>query len=72
MKNEQSDNQREKDIQTVCSAILSIGIDSTGDYGPGGQCPFCCAPCRWNDDISEVSHKLDCAYLVAKDLSTGF
>lgn len=67
-----TDEQREKDIQSVCQAILNKDIDSTGDYGPGGQCPFCYAPCGWNCTIDEIGHNPDCAYLIAKDLSIGF
>lgn len=62
---------REKDIQKLCQGILEMGIQSTGDYGPGGECPFCFEPCSWNASLDEVEHKLDCIYLIAKDLSTN-
>jgi hypothetical protein len=64
--------QREADIQKLCNAVLEKGIESTGDHGPGGQCPFCYVSCGWNQQMHEFTHKPDCAYLIAKDLSTGY
>jgi hypothetical protein len=64
-------DQREKDIQSICEGVLIIGIRSTGDYGPGGECPFCFSPCSWNAAMDEVIHEQNCIYLIAKDLSTG-
>jgi hypothetical protein len=65
------DSQREKDVQNLCNAILYIGITSTGDYGSGGECPFCLTDCRWDASMDEFTHKPDCAYLIAKDISTN-
>jgi len=65
-------DQREKDIQTVCRGVIDSGIDSTGDYGPGGQCPYCFTPCSWNDSMDDFKHKDDCIYVIAKDLMTGY
>ena len=62
---------REKDIQTLCSAILDMCVQSTGDYGMGGECPFCLKGCRWDDSLSHIKHDPNCAYLIAKDLSTN-
>jgi len=62
---------REEDIQTVCRGVLMVGIVSTGDYGPGGQCPFCYTPCGWNDSMGDFKHSDDCIYVIAKDLMTG-
>lgn len=66
------DEQREKDIQALCDGVLSSGIESTGDYGQGGQCPFCLKDCRWDANIRNIEHERDCIYLIAKDLSTRF
>lgn len=71
MANENLD-EREKDIQKLCEGVLLTGVESTGDYGMGGQCPFCLQMCSWNDTMDKVIHKPDCIYLIAKDLSTGF
>lgn len=70
MKNNNT-NTREEDIQSLCSAVLNMSIESTGDSGMGGQCPLCSRPCRWNDEMSDVIHEPYCAYLIAKDLSTN-
>lgn len=64
--------EREKDIQNLCSAGLDMNIASTGDSGSGGQCPFCYKDCRWDaDSVSDIEHELNCAVLIAKDLSTN-
>ncbi len=65
------DEQREKDIQSLCNGVLSTGVRSTGDSGSGGECPFCYKSCGWNDDLSQIDHKQNCIYLIAKDLSTN-
>lgn len=66
------DEQREKDIQTLCEAVINHQIESTGDYGSGGQCPFCLKDCAWNaEDVSKIEHETDCVVLIAKDLSTN-
>jgi len=65
------DIQREVDIQSLANAVLSCGIESTGDSGSGGQCPFCYKSCAWNaNSLSEIEHERDCAVLIAKDLTT--
>lgn len=67
------DEEREKDIQLLCSAILNMDIQSTGDYGSGAQCPFCYKDCRWDaNNVNEIEHEKNCAVLIARDLSTGF
>lgn len=63
-------DQREEDIQKMCIGILHKSINSTGDYGSGGECPFCFVGCSWDADISQVKHDPECIYLIAKDLST--
>lgn len=64
-------NEREKDIQKLCKGVLETGVQSTGDYGRGGECPFCRMDCRWDASLDEIEHEADCIYLIAKDLSTG-
>ena len=65
-------DEREKDIQTLCNAVLNLSIVNTGDSGSGGMCPFCYKDCRWDaNDVSEIEHESHCAVLIAKDLSTG-
>ena len=63
---------REEDIKYIAKAILETGIQDTGDYGTGAQCPFCGKECR-NDakNVSCIDHWLDCPVLVAKDLMAG-
>jgi len=64
--------QREIDIQKLCDSVKNHHIESTCDYGSGGQCPFCFKACAWNaNDVSEIEHELDCVVLIAKDLSVG-
>jgi len=71
---------REKDVQKLCAAVLNtspICLDNpNGAYET--SCPFC-------DDtehrgggkgpfwakMSDLNHEPDCAYLIAKDLSTN-
>lgn len=72
------DNQREKDIQTLCDAVLDISTlfydNPNGPYE--SSCPFCYSKDYRGGggsiqaSMSEISHKSDCAYLIAKDLST--
>jgi len=65
-------DEREKDIQILCNAVLNVSIVNTGDSGSGGMCPFCYKDCRWDaDDVSDIEHESHCAVLIAKDLSTG-
>ena len=72
--------QREIDVQKLCEAVL----DTSPNYwdNPNGAyettCPFCNAEEHrgggkgsiWAS-MSELDHKSDCAYLIAKDLSTN-
>ena len=62
--------QREKDIQEVCSQIKEMQVlPEKGDCGYT-QCPLCYGSGPWDGEIEEISHELNCAYLIAKDLST--
>ena len=72
--------QREIDVQKLCEVVL----DTSPNYwdNPNGAyettCPFCYAEEHrgggkgsiWAS-MSELDHKSDCAYLIAKDLSTN-
>lgn len=67
------DEQREKDIQDLCNQVLNASPNSR--YNPNGAdtstCPFCYENV-YNMDalIGEIKHSKDCAYLIAKDLSS--
>lgn len=63
---------REKDIQELCKQVKdSAVIPECGDCGYT-MCPLCCGNGPWNaDDLSEIEHEKNCAYLIAKDLSTN-
>ena len=65
------DKDREKDINQLCKAVLELAPRNTGDSGTGAECPFCFEEGNWDGDISDLKHDLDCAYLIAKDLSTN-
>lgn len=70
---------RKKDIQKLCEAVLEISSDwydnPNGAYET--SCPFCSAieyrggGGRPFASMQELKHDQDCAYLIAKDLSTG-
>ena len=65
-------NNREKDIQELCKQVKNASVlPESGDCGYT-MCPFCYAYGPWNaDTVDEIQHDPDCAYLIAKDLSTG-
>ncbi len=65
------DTDREKDINQLCKAVLELAPRNIGDSGTGAECPFCFEEGNWDGDISDMKHDLDCAYLIAKDLSTN-
>mgnify|MGYP003599001533 FL=1 len=72
--------QREIDVQKLCKVVLYTSPDCWDN--PNGAyettCPFCYAKehrgggkgSNWAS-MSELDHKSDCAYLIAKDLSTN-
>lgn len=62
---------REEDIETLCNFVLKMGVTDTGDYGTGGECPFCFMDCDRNEKLSDIKHYVDCPVLVAKDLMAG-
>lgn len=63
-------DQREKDIQELCRQVLEeIYVEQ--DYNNGTcHCPFC-GNASYYDEMSKIDHEQNCAYLIAKDLSTG-
>jgi len=64
-------HERDKKIEKMCEDILIQPKINTGDYGPGGECPFCHEICSWHESMSDIIHEPDCAYIIAKDLSAG-
>ena len=71
--------EREIDVQKLCDAVLEVSPDCWDN--PNGAyettCPFCYAKDYrggsgniWAS-MSELNHKPNCAYLIAKDLSTN-
>lgn len=66
------ESDREKEVQTVCRAVLMMEVKSTGDYASGAECPFCGTECYWAaNDVSEIKHAQNCVVLIAKDLTTN-
>lgn len=66
--------QREKDIQNLCKQVLEA-IPNTHYTGNSDYtlCPFCGVIVHYEEeDIGKLKHSTDCAYLIAKDLRTGF
>jgi|TARA_R110000822_G_scaffold6851_10_gene28673 hypothetical protein len=70
---------REEDIQELCNQVLDTVTvfwdNPNGAYE--NSCPFCSAiEYRGGKnsyaDMRELSHDSDCAYLIAKDLMTGY
>lgn len=68
--------EREKELQELCKQVLNANPDKY--YNPNGAdettCPFCyeknySAGC--NVDIQDIEHTTDCAYNIAKGLSTN-
>lgn len=61
------DEQREKDLQVVCDAVIDLMELMDVKYPKGHWCSFCDAHC---DHYKSIPHKPDCAYLIAKELKT--
>jgi hypothetical protein len=65
--------EREKDLQKLCKAILDDNYsryhenDRDGEYW---ECPFCGNESS-KPTLEEMPHNPNCAYLIAKDLSTN-
>ena len=63
--------QREKDIQELCKQVLENCYPNYNTNNGTSSCPFC-GGTGYKDEMSEIPHDENCAYLIAKDLSTGF
>lgn len=66
--------QRDKDILALAHAVLNMSPNTY--YNPNGAdtstCPICFERVYSADaSISDIKHATDCAYLIAKDLSTN-
>ena len=64
------DHQREEQIKKMRDSILNMCVQSTGDSGMGGECPFCGNSCKWDDSLFDIEHEPDCVFLIARDLKT--
>lgn len=76
---ESRSKEREEDVLKLCEAVLDVSpIYWDNPNGPyETTCPFCDATSYrggngliW-ESMSELNHNSDCAYLLAKDLSTN-
>ena len=73
-------DQRESDILKLCEAVLTTSANYWDN--PNGAYETTCPFCRVEEhrggghdsifaSMSELKHNPECAYLIAKDLSTG-
>lgn len=70
----QTSPEREKDILELCNQVLRMNpsVWYNGNGPDESTCPLCGESVRYADaDINEISHSINCAYLIAKDLSTN-
>jgi len=74
----ENDLQREKDIQSLCEAVLnaSPAFYDNPNGGYENTCPFCGNIGYGGHNnlfisMHEIRHSDNCAYHVAKDLSAG-
>ena len=76
----EEDEQREKDIQELCRQVLEMPSEFWDN--PNGAyestCPFCYVieyrgggDKKYHARMNELEHEGNCAYLIAKDLSTN-
>jgi len=71
--------EREKDIQTLCQLVLNTSTKFFDNPNGGYEysCPFCYKMLNGPDpmkswvELKEIDHLPNCAYLIAKDLSTN-
>lgn len=69
--------QREQDVQKLAQAVLEMSPNSWDNPNGANEhtCPICYESSygqRFNSvNMSDIEHKPDCAYLIAKDLSTN-
>lgn len=66
---------RERDIQELCKQVLSTCCEYTSINNMSGlgehSCPFCGTQGYHSDSMETLKHDVNCAYLIAKDLSVG-
>ena len=62
---------RENDIQELCNKVLKVGLAPDWETDEE-SCPFCSVRVHgvMDNDIKDLKHNRDCAYLIAKDLTT--
>jgi len=64
---------RETDIQKLCKQVLEECYPNENYNNGETSCPFCAeSTYKNNAGMQDIKHDADCAYLIAKDLSTGF
>jgi hypothetical protein len=68
--------ERESELQELCMQVLNASPERY--YNPNGAdettCPFCCKKdysTGCNVDIKDIKHDPNCAYNIAKGLSTN-
>jgi len=61
---------REKDIQELCKQVLETYCEEDENRGMR-SCPWCGNETMWKNEIKDICHDHECAYLIAKDLSTN-
>ena len=66
------DSKMVSDIEKLIDGIMSVAVQTTGDYGRGGECPYCRKSCAWNDSMFDVEHESNCTYVLAQELSKRF
>ena len=66
------DSKMVSDIEKLIDGVMSVAVQTTGDYGRGGECPYCRKSCSWNDSMFDVEHESDCIYVLAQELSKRF
>ncbi len=70
-------DQREAELQKLCTLVRNTDAEWVNNMnGPDYyECPFCKSSklkvktAKYN--LADYEHKIDCAYLIAKDLSTN-
>lgn len=66
--------EREKDVMELCDQVLNIFPERLyNSNGPDETiCPFCLSNIYGSSvGMHQIEHKSNCAYLIAKDLTTN-
>jgi len=66
---------REKDVLELCRQVISTIPNQYYNWhgADSSTCPFCYSKVEYIwDQLSGIKHEENCAYLIAKDLSTGY